>query len=179
MSARASRPSDRTAGLPLSTADHAAQTAFLAAGTTFAAAAITFAAINAVDPFTRGWWLVSYLFLVGCVSQILLGRGQLVYAVTAQGQLPSVASMRWQLALWNLATVAVAAADMASDPVVVLLGGLVMLAALGCFAAAFSRVVHTADRRSAGWERFYLGLLISLAWCVVIGCALAHALPGQ
>ena len=87
--------------------------AYGAAAAGFLLAAVVMVALNAVSPFERGWWLASYLFLVGGVSQVLLGGGQYMVA-TGRHAAPPARRLSWaQLALWNIGTVTVAGADMA------------------------------------------------------------------
>ncbi|MGH2831261.1 MAG: hypothetical protein ACRDK2_00660 [Solirubrobacteraceae bacterium] len=145
----------------------------------FAAAGVVSALANATAPFTRGWWLVAYLILVGCLSQLLLGEGQLSHAARVHGRAPSAVRMRWQLALWNLGALIVAVAEMASEPGLVLAGSLLLLLSLALFAVACSWIARTATHRARRWERYYLLLVMFLAVSVLTGCGLAGALPGQ
>ena len=46
----------------------------MAAASLVAAASV--AVLRATQPFEHGIWLVAYLFLVGFLAQLLLGRGQ-------------------------------------------------------------------------------------------------------
>jgi hypothetical protein len=86
------------------------------AGVIFAAAALAVVVLNVLWPFERGWWLATYLFLVGCCSQVLLGAGQVVPATRR-------ATPWTALALWNLGTATVALADMGGGLVGVAAGG--------------------------------------------------------
>jgi len=156
---------------------HAALLAFWALSVAFVVAAAVVAVANATSPFARGWWLVAYLFLVGGVSQVLLGVGQFRLAARADVD-PGPSTLLWaQITLWNTGTLAVAAADMARARVAA--GSVVLMAALCLFLASAQRSRRRA-RGAAGWrEASYVALLVFLAASVVVGTFLADALPGQ
>jgi hypothetical protein len=74
----------------------------LCPGAALVAAALVVGALNALSPFERGWWLASYLLLVGGASQVLLGGGQFLVAAERRAVSPT-RSLSWtQLALWEL-----------------------------------------------------------------------------
>jgi hypothetical protein len=129
------------------------------AAAAFLLAGVLVAAVRGLVPFAHGWWLVSYLVLVGGISQWLLGG--------AQGW--SAPDRRLPLWLWNLGTIAVAVADPLSAPAGVLAGSVVLLAALALFAHG--------GAPGPPWRRPYLLLVAFLAGSVVVGCLLADALP--
>jgi hypothetical protein len=125
----------------------------------FLLAAVFVAAVRGIVPFAHGWWLVSYLVLVGGLSQWLLGgaRGR---------RSPDRLLALW---LWNLGTIAVAVADPLNAPAGVLAGSVALIAALVLFARA--------GAPAPSWRRPYLLLVAFLAGSVVVGCLLADALP--
>lgn len=148
---------------------------FAAASTAFAAAAVVVAAINAVAPFARGWWLVAYLVLVGGAAQLLLGVGQFVLVHRLGIPPPRRGLRNWQLALWNLGTIVVAAADVARAPVVVACGSISLALALVLFASVLRSARRDALRRAAGLERGYQAVIAFMAVSVVVGTLLAGA----
>jgi hypothetical protein len=146
------------------------------ASTTFVVAAVVIGASNIVSPFERGWWLATYLFLVGGASQLLLVGGQLV-VIGRRGTSRPPRALAWtQLALWNIGTAAVAVTDMVRALVGVAIGSGILVTALVLFLAGLRRV---EPPRTATLERSYLMLLIFLAGCVVVGTFLAAAAPRQ
>lgn len=151
---------------------------FAICASAFFVAAGAVAVVQATAPFTRGWWLVAYLTLVGGVSQLLLGSGQTALARRSAARVPGVSASRAQLVLWNAGTVTVAIADLTEVPAGVLAGSLALYAALALFSVGLRRIIVSADRLSKFWFRSYVLLLVSLTASVVIGAALAGALPG-
>jgi hypothetical protein len=143
------------------------------------AAAVVVGGLNAASPFERGWWLASYLFLVGGVSQLLLGRGQYMVAAGRRAALPAPGFSWTQLALWNIGTVAVAVADMARVMPGVAAGSAILIVALALFLAGLRRIRQTASRGTAALEGGYVTLVVVLAGFVVLGTFLAGAAPGQ
>jgi hypothetical protein len=153
--------------------------AYWAAGAGFLVAAVVVAALNAASPFERGWWLASYLFLVGGVSQVLLGGGQYVVAAGRHAALPARRRSWTQLALWNIGTAVVAVADMARVMPGVAAGSAILMGALALFLAGLRRMRRSARNRTPILEGAYITLLVVLAGCVVVGTFLAGAAPGQ
>jgi hypothetical protein len=151
--------------------------AYWAAGAGFLVAAVVVAALNAASPFERGWWLASYLFLVGGVSQVLLGGGQYVVAAGRHAAAPARRHSWSQLALWNIGTAVVAVADMARVMPGVAAGSAILMVALAL--AGMRRMRRTARNRAPTLEGAYITLLLVLACCVVVGTFLAGAAPGQ
>ena len=151
--------------------------AYWAASAGFVAAAVVVGGLNAASPFERGWWLASYLFLVGGVSQLLLGGGQYMVAAGRHAAVPA-RSVSWtQLALWNIGTAAVAVADMVRVMPGVAAGSAILIFALVLFLAGLRRIRRTARRGTAALEGGYLALVVVLAGCVVLGTFLAGAAP--
>jgi hypothetical protein len=151
---------------------------YTASAMAFLLAAAALAIARSVQPFDHGWWLVSYLALVGGLSQLLLGAGRLMLAAT-----PASALRRrtpWaEWMLWNVGTLLVPVGVLADKAEVVAAGSVVLLVALTLFAAA-SRTPAAgpaSDRRSHLWA--YHGLVVFLAGSVVVGAGLAEALPWQ
>jgi hypothetical protein len=155
-----------------------AERGFAICGSAFLVAAGAVAVVQATAPFTRGWWLVAYLILVGGLSQLLLGSGLIALARRSAARACGASATRAQLVLWNAGTVTVAIADLTEVPAGVLAGSLALYGALALFSVGLRRVVVTAGRPSKFWFRGYVLLLVFLAACVVIGAALAGALPG-
>jgi FtsH-binding integral membrane protein len=153
--------------------------AYWAAGAGFLAAAVVVAGVSAASPFERGWWLASYLLLVGGVSQVPLGGGQYMVAACRHAA-PPAHGLSWaQFALWNIGTAAVAVADVARVMPGVAAGSAILIVALVLFCAGLRRAGWTARRRTPALEGAYLMMLVVLAGCVVLGTFLAGAAPGQ
>lgn len=134
--------------------------------------------MRSASPLARGWWLAAYLFLVGGVSQILLGNGLLALARRSAARGSGTNAARGQLALWNVGTVTIAIADLKEVPGAVLTGSAALFGALVLFGLGLRRVHVTALHPARGSLRGYAVLLGFLAASVVIGAALAGALPG-
>lgn len=143
----------------------------------FVFVALVVAAVHATTPITRGWWLVAYLILVGGLSQLLLGPGLIAIRERIGAHSPSDRAMQAQLVLWNVGTVTVAVADLASTPAGVLAGSLLLLVALGGFFLLIRRVETTARRPLPTSTHGYKLLIAFLFVSTIIGAALARALP--
>jgi hypothetical protein len=117
----------------------------------------------------HGWWLASFLGLVGGVAQLLLRAG---------GRPPAGAGWpRRRAALWNGGTVLVPLGVLADARIAVVLGGALLLVALegaarGLLAARGARAGGAPGRHLA-----YAGLLVFLGASVVVGTALAWDRP--
>jgi hypothetical protein len=121
--------------------------AYWAAGAGFLVAAVVVGGLNAASPFERGWWLASYLLLVGGVSQVLLGGGQYIVAAGRHAA-PPARGLSWaQLVLWNIGTAAVAVADMARVMLGVAAGSAILIVALALFLAGCA---GSGERRATG-----------------------------
>jgi hypothetical protein len=153
--------------------------AYWVAGAGFVAAAAAVGGLNAASPFERGWWLASYLLLVGGVSQVLLGGGQHIVAAGRHAAAPSRGLSWAQFVLWNVGTTTVAVADMARVMPGVAAGSALLIVSLALFVAGLRRIGRTARSRTRALERGYVALLVVLAGCVVLGIFLAGAAPGQ
>ena len=79
---------------------------YTASAVAFLLAARAVAVVRSVHPFDHGWWLVSYLALVGGASQLLIGAGRLMLAATpASAQGRRTAWAEWML--WDFGTLLV------------------------------------------------------------------------
>jgi hypothetical protein len=139
-----------------------------AASLTVAAGA---AAIRVAAPFEHGSWLVAYLFLVGFLAQLLLGRGQAALVDAADPLPPPPRVRRVQLLLWNAGVVAVPLGVLLDARLFVVAGAAALLAAL----ISFSRTAASALAPAAGpaWiRRGYVALLVFMAASVFVGTAL-------
>ena len=125
---------------------------------------------NSATPFGHGSWLAAYLVLVGGISQLVLGAGRLVLRTPS----PTPARLRAQLALWNLGSLAVPAGVLADASTLVTVGSVALLWALALFAAGATGVRREARHRAAA----YVAVVVCLAVSVVVGSALADAIPG-
>jgi hypothetical protein len=153
--------------------------AFVVCCAAFVAAGAVILAIQFAAPFTRGWWLAAYLFLVGGVSQGLLGPGLSVIARRAGARRPTAKATHAQLVLWNVGTLVVAIADLATAPRGILFGSLLLLVALASFTGSLRTVSATALQPTPRWAMSYVLLVLFLASSVFVGTALGNALPGQ
>jgi hypothetical protein len=115
------------------------------AAASLAAAAVA-AAIRAVTPFEHGIWLVAYLFLVGFLAQLLLGRGQAALLGSADRRRPPPSLRRRELLLWNAGVVAVPLGVLVEARLFVVAGAAALLGAL----ISFSRSVAPALANRAG-----------------------------
>ncbi|MGH7668720.1 MAG: hypothetical protein ACRENQ_04440 [Gemmatimonadaceae bacterium] len=96
--------------------------AFAVCAVLFLVAAAIIAIINARAPFAHGWWLVAYLGLVGGVSQLLLAPGLIALGARGSTNAPALRYRGGEFALWNVGTVIVAVADLATAAGGVLVG---------------------------------------------------------
>ncbi|MBS1862402.1 MAG: hypothetical protein JSS68_11905 [Actinobacteria bacterium] len=129
------------------------------------------AAVNSATPFAHGSWLAAYLVLVGGVAQLALGLGPLLLPA------PNFSARlgRAQLALWNGGTAIVAIGVLTGASAVVVIGSVLVLAALGCFA----RSAGPAREPGHGRVLAYRLVIAVLAISVVVGIALAGSSPGS
>jgi hypothetical protein len=144
--------------------------AFLASAGFLIVAGGVVAAVNSAAPFSHGSWLAAYLVLVGGVSQVLLGFGRLALRAPRPSR-----ALRWtQLVLWNLGSLAVPAGVLADASTLVTVGSVALLWALALFAAGARGVRREVRARAV----VYLAIVVGLAASVVVGSALADAVPG-
>lgn len=126
----------------------ASSRAFVACSAAFAAAAVVIATVQFAAPIMRGWWLAAYLFLVGAVSQSFLGPGLGVIARKVGAEGPVAQTTGAQLILWNVGTLIVAVADIATAPNGILFGSFLLLVALASFSVSLRAPRVTALRPS-------------------------------
>jgi len=146
---------------------------FVGAASVALTAAIAAAAARAIEPFAHGIWLTAYLFLVGFLAQLLLGRGQAMVAAAASpadGNPPPIGA---QAILWNAGVVAVPLGVLLGARVFVVLGSLALLASL---------VMFWQERRprhagSGVLEIGYVALIVFMGASVLVGTALAWDTP--
>ena len=145
----------------------------MAAASLVAAASV--AVLRATQPFEHGIWLVAYLFLVGFLAQLLLGRGQA--ALLSGASLPGPSPVRrWaECLLWNLGVVIVPVGVLADTRLTVLIGTMALLGALVSFFGDVRRLL--SDDRNAAVGRSYLALLVFMAASAITGLALAWDTP--
>lgn len=127
---------------------------------------------RAVEPYEHGIWLVAYLFLVGFMAQLLLGRGQDAISPAAPARLVSL-----QAALWNLGVIAVPAGVLADIRVPIAVGSLALVAALLLFWRSVRPAYEVRGAGRAAIGRAYVGLLAFMLASTVVGMALASDVP--
>jgi hypothetical protein len=141
------------------------------------AAAGAAAVVRAVEPFEHGVWLVAYLFLVGFLAQLLLGRGQAALLSAPHRSFPGPRSRRAQLILWNIGVVSVPVGVLVDARLAVVFGGAALLVALASFAHSV-RGALSPDPSTPPWLiRGYVALLVFMAGSVFVGTALAWDTP--
>lgn len=145
----------------------------------FAVAAGVCAAVRAADPFDHGWWLVAYLFLVGGLAQLLLTAGRDLTVERLGAADPRRRWRWWELGLWNVGTIAVPAGVLTGSEGPVVVGSVLLLAALGLFTGGLRASVRSARQAARRWTISYHVLVAGLAASVVVGTGLAGALPWQ
>ncbi|MEO6778013.1 MAG: hypothetical protein ABI194_01045 [Gemmatimonadaceae bacterium] len=153
--------------------------AFTVCGTAFIVAAAVAAAINLNQPFPHGWWLVAYLSLVGGVAQLILASGVVALA-RMRGARTGLSHSVPELLLWNAGTIIVALADLMGRPVGVLVGSVMLIAALMLFALELSGTLRrpsAAGRKAVTWAWLYGGFLVFMAASTAIGTVLAYRVP--
>lgn len=135
-------------------------------------ASLSVAIVHAVQPFDHGVWLVAYLFLVGFLAQLLLGRGQVALLVVAHETHPPRSTRRAQLLLWNFGVLIVPVGVLAGTRLAVLLGSVALLSGLYSFWRGVREVLDDA------WlSRAYMLLLGFMSASAVVGLALAWDIP--
>jgi hypothetical protein len=144
---------------------------FVGAASIALTAAIVAAAVRAIEPFAHGIWLTAYLFLVGFVAQLLLGRGQaMVAASPADGNPPPIGA---QAILWNAGVAAVPFGVLLGARVFVVLGSLALLASL----VMFWQQPPPCHAGPGVLEIGYVALIVFMGASVLVGTALAWDTP--
>jgi hypothetical protein len=136
-------------------------------------AAAVAAAINAADPFNHGVWLVAYLFLVGFVAQLLLGRGQAAL-LAGVGEPDRDSALR--ALLWSAGVVLVPTGVLIEARLLVVVGGLALLGALAIFLRT-ARSMQGLGGASRRLRTSQLALIAFMAGSVLVGTALAWDTP--
>jgi hypothetical protein len=140
-----------------------------AAGVAWLAASIGVAVWEIAGHLPHGWWLVSFLGLVGGVAQLLLGAAG---SAAAGAGVP-----RRRAALWNGGTVLVPLGVLADARLAVVLGGVLLMAALGGSARGLLAARRAGAEDAPRWHVAYASLLLFLGASVVVGTALAWDRP--
>src|SRR5665213_222291 len=162
--------------MTMSQSSAGSELAFVACAAAFLIAAAVIATLLGFTSavIVHGWWLVAYLGLVGGVAQLMLGPGLFALGKHSGNATIEMRHKLPALVLWNVGTIIVAAADLASSPIAVLGGSVLLVASLGLFSVGL-RDVRLATRRSmSGWEWLYAFLLLFLGVSVVIGTVLGY-----
>jgi hypothetical protein len=124
----------------------------------------------------HGWWLASFLVLVGGIAQVLLGSGQ-----RAVAQPRSLAQARramiWQASLWNAGTPLVPLGVMTDVRLPVVAGSGALMAALARLAVALRHADPPLGERVERLRASFVSLLVFLAVSVLVGTILAWDLP--
>jgi hypothetical protein len=139
-------------------------------------AASVAAVIRAIEPFDHGIWLVAYLFLVGFLAQLLLGRGQAALFSSSNQRSPRSGRGLEQLILWNAGVISVPFGVLADARLAVVVGAVVLLIALTSFAYSVQAALADPSIRPS-LRRGYVALLIFMAGSVLVGTALAWDIP--
>lgn len=152
---------------------------FVLVGTASVIAGGLLSAATATSPTRQLAWLVAYLVLVVGVAQIGLGAGQ---AWLADGPIGGRAPSGWsgggwllsvEFALFALGNAGVALGTLATVPVLVDAGGVLLVAALVLFLWGVRR------SRRGGWLRYlYRALVVILLLSIPIGLLLAQLRAG-
>jgi hypothetical protein len=140
------------------------------------AAAVLAAAVRAIEPFAHGIWLVAYLFLVGFLAQLLLGRCQAT--LRAAGRTRTAAPpIGAQAALWNFGVVAVPLGVLLDARLFVVLGSLALLSSLAAFWQVYRSLRLESGAASGAFRVGYVALIVFMAASVLVGTALAWDTP--
>jgi hypothetical protein len=140
------------------------------------AAVVIAAAVRTIEPFAHGIWLVAYLFLVGFLAQLLLGRCQAM--LRAAGRIRTDAPpIGAQAALWNSGVVAVPLGVLLDARLFVVLGSLALLTSLAAFWQADRSLRFQSGAASGALRVGYVALIVFMAASVLVGTALAWDTP--
>lgn len=146
-----------------------ALTVFLAAGVAWlvpAAAAGTAAAVTG-DPDLR--WLALHFALLGGVSQLVIGAGQFFACAFLATEPPSRATVRLELALWNVAVAATAVGVPLESTPLTGVGGTLVLAGLAVYARALVQMRRRSLQTAPWATRWYLTAAAMLAGGAALG----------
>jgi len=144
-------------------------TAFLAIGVGWIAAAALTGALAALtgEPDLR--WLALHLAFVGGVSQLVIGAAQFFACAFLATEPPSRATVRLELALWNVAVIAIAVGVPRGITALTGLGGTLVLVALAVFALALRQMRVRSLQRAPWATRWYLAAALFLACGAALG----------
>ncbi len=117
----------------------------------------------------HGSWAAAYLVLVVGVAQLVFGVGQAWLA----HELPGRPTIVWELVGWNLGSALVIVGAVLERPVVVDVGGALLVVALVLFARVV-RVGRPGDGAGSPWIHWvYLLLVLVILVSIPIGLVLA------
>lgn len=143
---------------------------FLAIGGACIVAGGLVAAVTGPFALVKGSWLAAYLVLVAGVAQIGLG----VLQERLADRTPSRLLLTLEAGTWNLGNAAVIVGTLVSAPVIVDVGGALLVIALALFLAAVRRS-GSAPRRTL-W--LFRGLVLVLLVSIPVGLVLAAVRAG-
>lgn len=137
--------------------------------TTAAAAAVA----DAITGEARLHWLALHLALLGGVSQLVLGAGQLFVCAFLATSPPSKRLVAAQLAVWNAGTLAVAIGVPTSTEPLVDAGGILLAAGLALFGASMRAMQWRSLQRARWAVHWYEASAGCLGVGVLVGVLLA------
>lgn len=136
------------------------------------------AAVTGPLDLTHGSWLAAYLVLVGGVAQYAMGHARRLSDVVRSHRRPIWA----QIGGWNLGNALVITGTLASEPLAVDVGSVLLVAALAIALHAARPTTGPATRpaadrmpRPAAWA--YRALLLVLLVSIPAGAAISHLRP--
>lgn len=149
---------------------------FAWAGSSFIIAAAGVAVWQSIGHVGHGWWLASFLALVGGVAQLLLGAGH--RALGAQTPAEQARSSSAQLfVVWNVGALLVPVGVLTEARAAVVAGSVALLAVLGCLSVALHGSSQSSTSRMGRPHIAYLALVTFLTASVLVGTGLAWDLP--
>jgi hypothetical protein len=149
---------------------------YACAGASFLLGGAGVAAWNSVHPVDQGWWLASFLMLVGGIAQVLLGAGQRTVA-RPRSPVHAHRAMIWQASLWNAGTLLVPLGVMTDVRLPVVAGSCALMTALARLAVALWHAGPPPGERVERLRASFVSLLVFLAVSVLVGTILAWDLP--
>jgi hypothetical protein len=149
---------------------------FAWAGSSFMLAAAGVAVWKSSGDVGHGWWLASFLALVGGVAQLLLGAGhRALSAQTPAGQARSSSAQLF--VVWNAGALLVPVGVLTEARAAVVAGSVALLAVLGCLSLALRGSSQSSTGRISRLHIAYLALVTFLTASVLVGTGLAWDLP--